>query len=73
MSKQLIARPGIIQTDMEVYECAGCGGEVSIVEAVWLPEQAFRTHPQAKPYCCKECCRAWLAANKQGGSREQAE
>lgn len=37
----------------EVYECAGCGGEVAVVEAVWLPEVG-----KSRPYCCVQCFRA---------------
>jgi hypothetical protein len=41
----------------EIYECHGCGGDVSIVEAVWLPEPVRRGDTQilAYGYCCKEC------------------
>ena len=30
----------------ETYECAGCAGEVSVVEAVWI---------DGKPWCCADC------------------
>jgi len=41
----------------EVYECAGCAGEISAVEAVWLPEVPWRQKvvEQPRPYCCAEC------------------
>ena len=32
-----------------VYECNGCGSEVSILDVVWLPEDFGR------PYCSQEC------------------
>jgi|HubBroStandDraft_4_1064222.scaffolds.fasta_scaffold35062_2 hypothetical protein len=44
-----------MQSD-EVLECAGCGGEASIVEVTWLPEPKFRGDTrQPKPFCCREC------------------
>jgi len=50
------------ELDLEICECAGCGGEVSVVEALWLPEQK-RLKPgwltvqekNEKPYCSQEC------------------
>jgi hypothetical protein len=42
-----------MQSD-EVYECAGCGGEVSIIEARWLPED-IRRIIDPRPYCCIIC------------------
>lgn len=52
--------------DIECYECAGCAGEVPVVEAVWLlTEDEARALPRdvtrrqsiehAKPYCSVEC------------------
>ena len=44
--------------DIEVYECAGCGGEVAVVEAIWLPESLClgrQPLPSAEPYCSLEC------------------
>ena len=38
----------------EVYECAGCAGEVSVVEAVWLPEHLYYMD-KSRPYCCLAC------------------
>ena len=29
------------QQSEEVYECAGCAGEVSIVDAIWLPDNSM--------------------------------
>ena len=40
--------------DTECYECAGCGGEVPVVEAKWLPESRHWRLP-ANPYCCHAC------------------
>lgn len=40
--------------DAECYECAGCGGEVPIVDAQWLPESRHWRLP-ARPYCCHAC------------------
>lgn len=44
----------------EVYECAGCAGEVPVVDAVWLPEpRPFEVDAsKARPYCCRECFEA---------------
>jgi hypothetical protein len=46
----------------ETYECAGCGGELSMVEAIWLPVKGLTIPrmPQkgARPYCCVECFEA---------------
>lgn len=43
----------------ETYDCAGCGGEVPIMEAVWWPEVRIGVMsaiaPNAKPYCCPDC------------------
>lgn len=42
----------------ETYCCAGCGGQVSVVEAVWLPEEPRKPNrlaDSAMPYCCSEC------------------
>lgn len=45
------------ELENEVYECAGCAGQVSIVEAIWLKidgkEPAL--NEAADPYCCREC------------------
>lgn len=38
----------------EIYECAGCAGEVSIVDVVWLPED-WRVRGWGRPYCSEEC------------------
>lgn len=35
----------------ETYTCTGCAGEVTIDDAIWLPE---RDGP-AKPFCSREC------------------
>lgn len=44
----------------ETYECFGCGGEISVVEAIWLPERKSiierpKTEKNAHPYCSFEC------------------
>lgn len=44
------------ELENEVYECTGCGGEVSVVEALWFPlPLKMGDKPEANPYCCKEC------------------
>jgi hypothetical protein len=40
--------------EQEAYECDGCGGEVSIAEAIWLP-QSDDEQAVDRPYCCQEC------------------
>lgn len=37
----------------ELYECAGCAGEVPIFEAVWFPEDVGLK--KARPYCSLAC------------------
>jgi len=46
----------------EVYECAGCAGEVSVVEAIWLPG---RVRNIGAPYCGEECFIARYLADKR--------
>jgi hypothetical protein len=62
----------------EVYECAGCAGEVPVVDAVWLPEpRPFEADAsKARPYCCRECFEAHqkaLAAQERADLRGEAE
>lgn len=41
----------------EVYECAGCGGEVPVVDAIWLRRsgRGARWNDDAWPFCSEEC------------------
>jgi len=39
--------------DDETYTCAGCAGQVAVVEAIWLP---VGDKAKARPYCCSLCC-----------------
>ena len=60
----------------EVVECAGCGGEVPVTEAIYLPGYVQKPVPvgcrrpiwvsvkvseqDQKPYCCRGCYLATL-------------
>ena len=39
----------------EIYECAGCAGEVPIVDAIWLPDHQAQFKLRGNPYCAVEC------------------
>ncbi len=51
--------------NLEIYECAGCGGEISVIEAIWLPDknQCRQWEIYAKPYCCEACYVSWKSNN----------
>lgn len=43
------------ELELEIYYCAGCDGEVSVVEAMWLPEKPINKRHEAQPFCSQEC------------------
>jgi len=52
-----------MRDSLECCECTGCGGEVPVVDAVWLPEpRRLGERNDAQPYCSNECYMTHKAA-----------
>jgi hypothetical protein len=48
---------GGYKMELETYECTGCGGDISVLEAIWLPEKTCKKFAPdiSNPFCSKEC------------------